>query len=121
MEEKNKKDIAAALKKCSSYFVSAMDTEPRIQLFFYAIIIQLLGLTISGFGYYISPNPFWLIASFIYILWFIIMFAILHPQTGNYLKRKNISLKRGSISICVLCASSLSEKRFTGFTRCKLR
>jgi hypothetical protein len=102
VEEKDNKNVAAALKNCGRYFISSVDTEPRIQLFFYAIIIQLLGLTISGFGYYISANPFWLIGSFIYIVWFLMMFAILHPQTGNYLKSKNISLKRGTISIIVI-------------------
>ncbi len=102
MEDKNKKDFTAHLKNVGRNFVSAIDTEPRIQLYFYAIFIQLLGLTISGFGYYISPNPFWLIGSFIYILWFLIMFAILHPQTGSFLHNKKMTLKRGTIAIIAI-------------------
>ncbi len=102
MKENNRHNITARLNEAGRYFVNSIDNEPHIQLFFYAIIIQLLGLSVSGFGYYISPNPFWLIGSFIYVLWFVIMFAILHPQTGNYLKSKKISLKRGTISIIVI-------------------
>jgi hypothetical protein len=102
MEEKNRLDIAANLNKAGRYFVNEIDTEPRIQLFFYAIFIQLIGLSVSGFGYYISPNPFWLIGSFIYILWFLIMFATMHPQTERFLLDKKPALKRGTISIIVV-------------------
>jgi hypothetical protein len=102
MEEKNRHSIAARLNGAGRYFTNSLEGEPRIQLFFYAIFIQLLGLSVSGFGYYLSPNPFWLIGSFIYILWFIIMFATLHTQTINCLHHKEKALKRGAISIIIV-------------------
>jgi hypothetical protein len=102
MEEKDIKNSPANIKNISRYFLSAADAEPHIQLFFYAIIIQLLGLSVSGFGYYISPNPFWLIGSFIYFLWFLIMLAALHPETDRFLYDKKISLKKGTTAIIAI-------------------
>jgi hypothetical protein len=102
MEEKESGKNFNNSRNINRYFLSAFDTEPHIQLFFYAIIIQLLGLSVSGFGYYISPNPFWLIGSFIYILWFLVMFAILHPQTNRFFRDRHISLTRGMTVIFIV-------------------
>lgn len=101
MEEKNKKDNLNNFKNIRRYFLSAFDAQPRLHLFFFAVLIQLLGLSISGFGYYISPNPFWLIGSFFYFLWFVIMFAILHPGAEKFLRDKTVFLKRGAIAIFI--------------------
>ena len=101
MEKQDKKQNAGYLKNISGYFLSAFDTQPRIHLFFFAVLIQLLGLSISGFGYYISPNPFWLTGSFFYFLWFVIMFAIFHPGAEKFLRDKTAFIKRGAITIFI--------------------
>ena len=85
------------VKRLNSYLHST----PRTLLFYFAVLILLIASGISGVGFALN-SPIFLLAGFgIWIIWFVIIFACVLPQTDITLCNKTKLLKRGALIIFV--------------------
>ncbi len=70
------------------------NTTPRIFLFFFAIVIHLVASAISGVGFSLNRNFYWLAGTTLWILWFAVMFIIAVPRTDVFLWDYRNQLKK---------------------------
>ena len=73
------------------------NTKPRILLFFFAIIIQLFAAAISGVGFSLNRQFYWLAGTALWILWFAMMFIIAAPKTDVILRNYQNRLKKAAL------------------------
>lgn len=79
----------------------ADDTSPQIFLMFFALAIQLVASAISGVGFSLNENVFWLAGFALWLLWFMVMLFIVAPQTDTILKYHHEGVKRGALIIVI--------------------
>jgi hypothetical protein len=75
------------------------DIKPRIWLFFLAVLIQLVASAFSGAGYTLHGSVCWLVGMILWIIWFLLMFFIVTPQSDTLLQRFTGQLKWGAFTI----------------------
>ena len=75
------------------------DATPRILLFFFAALLQLVGSAIAGVGFSLNWQGFWLAGFCLWLLWFVLMFVIVAPKTDDILLSRQRTLRRGSTGI----------------------
>ena len=75
------------------------NTKPRIFLLFFAIVIQLFASAISGVGFSLNRNVYWLAGTALWILWFATMFIIAVPGTDVFLWDYRNQLKKTALAI----------------------
>jgi hypothetical protein len=76
--------------------------KPRYWLFYLAVVIQLIASALSGIGYSVHGANYWIAGLVFWLLWFLLMFYIIRPQTDISLQCYNEVLKRGAIVIFVI-------------------
>ncbi len=92
------------------------DVKPRYWLFFLAVVIQLIASALSGIGYSVHGANYWIAGMVFWLLWFVLMFFIIKPQTNTPLQRYSGVLKRGAIVIfVVLFVVGIAEAIIIGF------
>lgn len=75
------------------------NTKPRIFFFFFAIIIQLFASAISGVGFSLNRNFYWLAGTVLWILWFAVMFIIALPKTDVFLWNYRNQLRKAALAL----------------------
>ena len=80
---------------------SKIYSTPRTLLFFYAVVILLLSTVIFSFGFVLNIPAFLITATMILLLWFVVIFISLLPQTDVVLVNHAAQLKRGAQIIFV--------------------
>ncbi len=115
MEKDKIEEQAPVILRLSPLF--SIEAKPRILLFYFAIFVQLLGLAAGTLALDFGLQGFWLASTIIYLLWFILMFAILHPETDKLLNNASGRLKSCALVIIVIMIlSGLVEiAAFTAF------
>ena len=78
------------------------EVAPHIFLMFFALAIQLVASAISGVGFSLNENEFWLIGFVLWVLWFFIMLIIANPNTDTILKNHREGVKRGASIVIVI-------------------
>jgi len=86
-----------SIKSFSSY----LDATPRILLFFYSIVIFLFLIVIFSLGTGLNSPPILITASVVLLIWFVMIFLSLLPQTDILLRNRVNQLKRGALIIFV--------------------
>ena len=90
-----------SIKSFSSY----LDATPRILLFFYSIVIFLFLIVIFSLGTGLNSPPILITASVVLLIWFVMIFLSLLPQTDILLRNRVNQLKRGALIIFVIYAN----------------
>lgn len=86
------------------------EVAPHIFLMFFALAIQLVASAISGVGFSLNENKFWLIGFVLWVLWFFIMLIIVNPNTDIILKNHLEGVKRvASIVIVIFILIGVAE------------
>ncbi len=80
---------------------SKIYSTPRTLLFFYAVVILLLSTVIFSFGFVLNIPALLITATMILLLWFVVIFISLLPQTDVVLVNHAAQLKRGAQIIFV--------------------
>ena len=74
---------------------------PRTLLFYFAVLTLLITSVISGVGFVLNSLPIILTGSVVLILWFVMIFAGILPQTNITLNRRIKLLKQGALIIFI--------------------
>jgi hypothetical protein len=72
---------------------------PRLSLFFIAIVVKLLASALSGIGFVIHSPVLLIGGSVVWLVFFVLLFAIAIPATDNRLKRHMRWLKPAAATI----------------------
>ena len=78
-----------------------MEPTPRIILFYYAVMTLLITSGISAAGFVLNNSLVLLVGFIFWIIWFILIFVILMPQTEQFLSERFRQLKRGALIIFI--------------------
>ena len=82
-------------------FRSYLHSTPRTLLFYFAVLIFLIATAISGLGYTFNSPAFLITGAVILIIWFVMIFICILPQTDLLLSKRMKLLKRGALIIFV--------------------
>ena len=74
---------------------------PRTLLFYFAVATQLIASAISGSGFVLNNSPLLLLGCVVLIIWFVMIFAVILPQTDNALSKRINQLKQGALIIFI--------------------
>jgi hypothetical protein len=77
------------------------DPSPRPHLYYWIIVVQLVASAVSGVGYVLQSPRWYLGGAFVWILWFFLMFQLVHPEPGGFLERRREGVRRGATVIFV--------------------
>ncbi|UCE97726.1 MAG: hypothetical protein JSV74_07270 [Dehalococcoidia bacterium] len=75
---------------------------PRILLFFIAIFVKLVASLLGGIGFVWKDTPMMVTGTFIWLIWFILLFLIAMPRTDKFLQNQVHWLKPSAIVISTL-------------------
>ena len=78
------------------------EVKPSIYLMFFALAIQLVAAVISGIGYSLNENIFYLVGFALFALWFIAMLIIVNPRTDGAFHNHRVCVKRGALIIIIV-------------------
>lgn len=78
------------------------DVQPRVWLYFYALLVGLVAFSLSGIGIYLRNTIMLLSGTFIWLLWFVLMFMICIPSLNRLIAPKIRWLRRGAITLMIL-------------------
>ena len=76
-------------------------SKPRILLFYFAVATQLIASAISSAGFVLSNSPLLLTGCVVWIVWFVMIFAVILPRTDISLSKRINQLKRGALIIFI--------------------
>jgi len=94
------------LKSINAYLYST----PRTLLFYFAVVTQLVASAISSSGFVLNSPPLLLIGLLVWIIWFVVIFKVIMPQTDHVLSKRINQLKKGaSIIFITLVILGLGE------------
>ena len=94
------------LKSINAYLYST----PRTLLFYFAVVTQLVASAISSSGFVLNSPPLLLIGLLVWIIWFVMIFKVIMPQTDHVLSKRINQLKKGaSIIFITLVILGLGE------------
>ena len=82
-------------------FSFSLDPTPRTLLFYFAVVIQLLSVAISGLSFGLNSPIFFIAGTVVLIIWFVVIFAGALPQTDIVLRERMDQLKRGALIIFI--------------------
>lgn len=71
----------------------------RSYLLFYTLLLQLVASAISGVGFAVSGNGYWLFGLFLWVAWFVSMFFAVSPRAEGFVQNHRVGVKRGAIGI----------------------
>ena len=74
---------------------------PRVLLYFWIIVVQLVASAISGIGYVLQSPKWYLGGAFIWIAWFVLMFRMVQPNRNGFLERHREEVRRGAFTIFI--------------------
>jgi hypothetical protein len=83
------------IKSINAYLYST----PRTLLFYFAVVTQLIASAISSSGFVLNSPPLLLIGLFVWIIWFVMIFKVIMPQTDHVLSKRINQLKKGAVII----------------------
>ena len=86
-----------SIKSLNPYLYST----PRTLLFYFAVVTQLIASAISSAGFVLSNTPLLLIGCVIWVFWFVMIFAVILPQTDVILRERMNQLKKGVLIIFI--------------------
>ena len=86
-----------SIKSYKAYLYST----PRTLLFYFAVVIQLIASAVSSSGFVLSSPPLLIIGFLIWIMWFVMIFAVILPQTDVILSQRINQLKKGALVIFI--------------------
>ncbi|MBI2832067.1 MAG: DUF2029 domain-containing protein [Chloroflexi bacterium] len=84
--------------------LSAVQTAPRILLFFLAVIFTLTASALTAAGFVLGKSVLLISGSVLWLAWFVIMFAVAVPATDGVLRRQMRWLKRIALVIFAVLA-----------------
>jgi hypothetical protein len=70
--------------------------DPRVSLFYFAIPVQLIASAVSGSGFVLHSPILSLTGTFIWLIWIVLMFLVILPQTGHSLNKQLKTLRRSA-------------------------
>ena len=79
-----------------------MEHTPRIILFYYAVMVLLITSGISSAGFVLNNAPLLLAGFLLWIIWFVVIFAVLLPHTDQILSKRIGQLERGALIIFIV-------------------
>ena len=92
------------------------DTRPRVLLFFFAVVLQLIASGVSGVGFTLNGPNYWLAGTVLWALWLVLMFFIVTPRTDTLLQRHTGFLRRGATIIFIaVLLMGIAEAVLLGF------
>ena len=74
---------------------------PRTLLFYFAVVTLLIASAISGAGFVLNSPAFLITGSVVLIIWFVMIFASVLPQTDIALSKRMNQLKQGALIIFI--------------------
>ena len=78
-----------------------MESTPRTLLFYFAVMTLLSASAICGAGFVLNDSPLLIIGCAIWIIWFMMIFAVVLPKTDDALSKRMTQLKKGAQIIFV--------------------
>ena len=75
---------------------------PRTLLFYFAVLVLLLSVVISELGFALNNPILFIAGTIVLVLWFVIIFIAVLPQTNIALVKHTNQMKRGALIIFVL-------------------
>ena len=76
--------------------------QPRVWLYFYGLLFGLVAFAMSGLGMYFDSTSYRLIGTFLWILWFALMFAMCVPSADRIIARGIRWFRGGALAVMVL-------------------
>jgi hypothetical protein len=90
-------------------------TPPRVLLIFFSVPMLLIASAISGVAFSLNSPAYWLGGTFLWIIWFYLMFLIITPGTDNRLGSQRRWLIPGAKTIVtVMVIAGIVELVFVG-------
>ena len=86
-----------SIKSLNAYLYST----PRTLLFYFAVVIQLIASAISSAGFVLNNSTLLLLGCIVWIIWFVMIFAVILPQTDIALSKRINQLKQGALIIFI--------------------
>jgi hypothetical protein len=87
-----------------------LDPTPRILFFYFAVPIQLAASAVSGIGFVQNSPDFYILGSFIWLIWFVLMFFIGIPSFDLVAKKRIRAMKKyAKIIFIIFLAVGLME------------
>jgi magnesium-transporting ATPase (P-type) len=74
---------------------------PRIMLFYFAVAMLLITSGISSSGFILNNSILLLLGFVFWIIWFVLIFTVLLPQTEQFLNQRLRQLKKGALIIFI--------------------
>ena len=86
-----------SIKSLNAYLYST----PRTLLFYFAVLTQLIASGISSAGFVLNNSALLLIGCVVWIIWFVMIFKVILPQTDIALGKRINQLKQGALIIFI--------------------
>ncbi len=90
-------------------------TPPRFLLVFFSVPLLLIASAISGTAFSLKSPAYWISGTFIWMLWFCVLFLVITPRTDTLLASCRGWLNRGAkIIFSILLITGIAELFFIG-------
>jgi hypothetical protein len=109
--QNEKHSIAASLQARTAYRLKPISRpniacfskiQPRVWLYFYGLVVGLLAFSVSGAGIYLGNTTMFITGTFVWLLWFGLMFMICIPSLNLVMAPKIRWFKRGALTLMIL-------------------